>query len=173
MFSTIFYILILFYQNLYSGLGYSFNSEINKINLSILSKDYNRAFFLINLIEKRCIFKNESIYNTKVLLLIKQPSSFFYSNLKSPEDYIFKSFILSQINHQESSKLILREGLKLYPEKDTLAKLYELFSFIAENKMKNSEVVNHETNVLNKNFTTNDSKWMLDLLRKNEKFYPY
>ena len=173
MFSTFFYILILFYQNLYSGLGYSFNSEVNKVNLSILSKDYNKAFSLLNLIEKKQIFRNESIYKTKVLLSIKRPTSFINSNLKSSEDYILKSFILSQINQQESSKSILREGLKLYPEKDTLTKLYELFSFISVNKLKNSEVVYDNSTVVNKILTTKDSKWMLDLLRKNEKFLSY
>ena len=173
MFSTFFYILILFYQNLYSGLGYSFNSEVNKVNLSILSKDYNKAFSLLNLIEKKQIFRNESIYKTKVLLSIKRPTSFINSNLKSSEDYILKSFILSQINQQESSKSILREGLKLYPEKDTLTKLYELFSFISVNKLKNSEVAYNENIVANKILTTKDSKWMLDLLRKNEKFLSY
>ena len=173
MFSTFFYILILFYQNLYSGLGYSFNSEVNKVNLSILSKDYNKAFSLLNLIEKKQIFRNESIYKTKVLLSIKRPTSFINSNLKSSEDYILKSFILSQINQQESSKSILREGLKLYPEKDTLTKLYELFSFISVNKLKNSEVVYDKSTVINKILTTKDSKWMLDLLRKNEKFLSY
>jgi len=165
--------LILFYQNLYSGLGYSFNSEVNKVNLSILSKDYNKAFSLLNLIEKKQIFRNESIYKTKVLLSIKRPTSFINSNLKSSEDYILKSFILSQINQQEYSKSILREGLKLYPEKDTLTKLYELFSFISVNKLKNSEVVNDENTLANKTLTTKDSKWMLDLLRKNEKFLLY
>ena len=173
MFSTFFYILILFYQNLYSGLGYSFNSEVNKVNLSILSKDYNKAFSLLNLIEKKQIFRNESIYKTKLLLSIKRPTSFINSNLKSSEDYILKSFILSQINQQESSKSILREGLKLYPEKDTLTKLYELFSFISVNKLKNSEVVYDNSTVVNKILTTKDSKWMLDLLRKNEKFLTY
>ena len=173
MFSTFFYISILFYQNLYSGLGYSFNSEVNKVNLSILSKDYNKAFNLLNLIEKKQIFRNESIYKTKVFLSIKRPTSFINSNLKSSDDYILKSFILSQINQQESSKLILREGLKLYPEKDTLTKLYELFSFISENKLKNSEVVYDKSAVVNKILTTRDSKWMLDLLRKNEKFLSY
>ena len=173
MFSTFFYISILFYQNLYSGLGYSFNSEVNKVNLSILSKDYNKAFSLLNLIEKKQIFRNESIYKTKVLLSIKRPTSFINSNLKSSEDYILKSFILSQINQQEYSKSILREGLKLYPEKDTLTKLYELFSFISVNKLKNSEVVNDENTLANKTLTTKDSKWMLDLLRKNEKFLSY
>jgi len=171
LFSTFFYILILFYQNLYSGLGYSFNSEVNKVNLSILSKDYNKAFSLLNLIEKKQIFRNESIYKTKVLLSIKRPTSFINSNLKSSEDYILKSFILSQINQQEYSKSILREGLKLYP--DTLTKLYELFSFISVNKLKNSEVVNDENTLANKTLTTKDSKWMLDLLRKNEKFLSY
>ena len=173
MFSTFFYISILFYQNLYSGLGYSFNSEVNKVNLSILSKDYNKAFSLLNLIEKKQIFRNESIYKTKVLLSIKRPTSFINSNLKSSDDYILKSFILSQINQQESSKSILREGLKLYPEKDTLTKLYELFSFISVNKLKNSEVAYNENIVSNKILTTKDSKWMLDLLRKNEKFLSY
>jgi len=171
--STFFYISILFYQNLYSGLGYSFNSEVNKVNLSILSKDYNKAFSLLNLIEKKQIFRNESIYKTKVLLSIKRPTSFINSNLKSSDDYILKSFILSQINQQESSKSILREGLKLYPEKDTLTKLYELFSFISVNKLKNSEVAYNENIVANKTLTTKDSKWMLDLLRKNEKFLSY
>ena len=83
--------MILFYQNLYSGLGYSFNSEVNKVNLSILSKDYNKAFSLLNLIEKKQIFRNESIYKTKVLLSIKRPTSFINSNLKSSEDYILKT----------------------------------------------------------------------------------
>lgn len=173
MFSTIFYIFVLFYQNLYSGLGYSFNSEVNKVNLSILSKDYNRAFYFLNLIEKKYIFSNESIYKTKVFLSIKSPSSFIKTNLKSPEDFIFKSLILSQNDHQESSKLILREGLKLYPEKDTLTKLYELFSFISDNKSSKSEVINEENVDVNKKFTAKDSKWILDLLRKNEKFLPF
>ena len=173
MYSTFFYILILFYQNLYSGLGYSFNSEVNKVNIYILSKDYNKAFSLLNLIEKKQIFRNESIYKTKVLLSIKRPSSFTNSNLKSFEDYILKSFILSQINQQENSKSILREGLKLYPEKDTLTKLYELFSFISVNKSKKLEVVYDTSTVVNKILTTKDSKWMLDLLRKNEKFLSY
>lgn len=173
MFSTFFYILILFYQNLYAGLGYSFNSEVNNVNLSILSKDYNRAFSLLNLIEKKHIFKNESIYKTKMFLSIKRPSTFINSNLKSSDDYIFNSLILSQNNNQERSKLILREGLKLYPEKDTLTKLYELFSFISENKVKKSKVILYENRVVNKTLTTKDSKLMLDLLRKNEKFLPY
>lgn len=173
MFSTFFYILILFYQNLYSGLGYSFNSEINKINISILSKDYDKAISLINLIEKKYIFNNESIYKTKVLISIKRPTSFVNFNVNSLDDYIFKSFILRQNNKQESSKVILTEGLKMYPEKDTLVKLYELFSFISENKDKASELIHEEVKVVNKNYNTNDSKWMLDLLRKNEKFLPY
>jgi hypothetical protein len=165
--------LILFYQNLNSGLGYSFNSEINKINISILSKDYDKAISLINLIEKKYIFKNESIYKTKVLISLKRPTSFVNFNVNSLDDYIFKSFILRQNNKQESSKYILTEGLKMYPEKDTLVKLYELFSFISKKKGKTSEVFYDEMNVVNKNFNTDDSKWMLDLLRKNEKFLPY
>lgn len=173
MFSTFIYILILFYQNLNSGLGYSFNSEINKINISILSKDYDKAISLINLIEKKYIFKNESIYKTKVLISLKRPTSFVNFNVNSLDDYIFKSFILRQNNKQESSKLILTKGLKMYPEKDTLVKLYELFSFISKKKGKTSEVFYDEMNVVNKNFNTDDSKWMLDLLRKNEKFLPY
>ena len=83
MFSTFFYILILFYQNLYSGLGYSFNSEINKVNISILSKDYDKAISLINLIEKKYIFNNESIFKTKVLISIKRPTSFVNFNVNS------------------------------------------------------------------------------------------
>jgi len=173
LFSTFIYILILFYQNLNSGLGYSFNSEINKINISILSKDYDKAISLINLIEKKYIFKNESIYKTKVLISLKRPTSFVNFNVNSLDDYIFKSFILRQNNKQESSKLILTKGLKMYPEKDTLVKLYELFSFISKKKGKTSEVFYDEMNVVNKNFNTDDSKWMLDLLRKNEKFLPY
>ena len=173
MFSTFFYILILFYQNLYSGLGYSFNTEVNKVNLYILSKDYNKAFSLVNLIEKKYIFRNESLYKTKVLLSVKRPTSLINSSLKSSDDYILKSFILSQINQQESSKSILREGLKLYPEKDTLTKLYELFSFISVNKLRKSDVASDENTVANKILTTKDSKWMLDLLRKNEKILSY
>jgi hypothetical protein len=173
VFSTFFYILILFYQNLYSGLGYSFNTEVNKVNLYILSKDYNKAFSLVNLIEKKYIFRNESLYKTKVLLSVKRPTSLINSSLKSSDDYILKSFILSQINQQESSKSILREGLKLYPEKDTLTKLYELFSFISVNKLRKSDVASDENTVANKILTTKDSKWMLDLLRKNEKFLSY
>jgi len=53
-----------------------------------------------------------------------------------------------------------------------LTKLFELFSFISENKVKNSVIVD-ENRVVNKTFTTKDSKLMLDLLRKNEKFLPY
>ena len=173
MFSTFFYILILFYQNLDSGLGYSFNTEVNKVNLYILSKDYNNAFSLVNLIEKKYIFRNESLYKTKVLLSVKRPTSLINSSLKSSDDYILKSFILRQINQQESSKSILREGLKLYPEKDTLTKLYELFSFISVNKLRKSDVASDENTVANKILTTKDSKWMLDLLRKNEKFLSY
>ena len=173
MFSTFFYILILFYQNLYSGLGYSFNSEVNKINLSILSKDYDKAISLINLIENKYIFKNERIYKTKVFISMKRPTSYVNFNVNSSEDYIFKSFILRQNNKQESSKLILIEGLKEYPEKDTLVKLYELFSFMSKNKAKNSGFISDERVFVKNTITTNDSKWMLDLLRKNEKFLPY
>jgi hypothetical protein len=154
-------------------LGYSFNTEVNKVNLYILSKDYNKAFSLVNLIEKKYIFRNESLYKTKVLLSVKRPTSLINSSLKSSDDYILKSFILSQINQQESSKSILREGLKLYPEKDTLTKLYELFSFISVNKLRKSDVASDENTVANKILTTKDSKWMLDLLRKNEKFLSY
>jgi hypothetical protein len=165
--------LILFYQNLDSGLGYSFNTEVNKVKLYILSKVYNKAFSLVNLIEKKYIFRNESLYKTKVLLSVKRPTSLINSSLKSSDDYILKSFILRQINQQESSKSILREGLKLYPEKDTLTKLYELFSFISVNKLRKSDVASDENTVANKILTTKDSKWMLDLLRKNEKFLSY
>ena len=104
---------------------------------------------------------------------IKRPNSFVNSNLKSSDDYVFKSLILSQTNHQERSKWILREGLKLYPEKDTLIKLYELFSFIDENKLNNLKIFNEEIMVRNKIAIPKDSKWMLDLLRKNEKFLSY
>lgn len=89
-----------------------------------------------------------------MFLSIKRPSTFINSNLKSSDDYIFNSLILSQNNNQERSKLILREGLKLYQKKDTLTKLYELFSFISENKVKKSKVIVDENRVVNKTFTT-------------------
>ena len=172
MFSTIFYILILFYQNLYAGLEYNFNNEINKINQSILYKDYNRASYLIQLMENRYIFKNESVFKTKVLLSIKQPTTFNYSNVKSTDDYIVKSMILVRTNHHSEARIILKEGLKLFPEKDTLIKLYELFSLVKESKLKKSYGYEDQL-AFNKNTTHKDSKWMLDLLRKNEKFLLY
>ena len=68
--------------------------------------------------------------------------------MNSLDDYIFKSFILRQNNKQESSKLILTEGLKMYPEKDTLVKLYELFSFISKNKEKRSSILTDEKGIV-------------------------
>jgi hypothetical protein len=157
---------------LYSGLGHNFNDEIKQVNQSILLKDYHQAHILILLIENRYIFKNESVYRTKVLLSIKQPTNFVYSNLNSTEDYIIKSMILGQTNHPEESRLILKEGLKLFPEKDSLIKLYELFSFISQRNLYQS--LNYEDHVtVNKISVNKDAKWMLDLLRKNEKFLPF
>jgi hypothetical protein len=75
---------------------------------------------------------------------MKRPTSYVNFNVNSSEDYIFKSFILRQNNKQESSKLILIEGLKEFPEKDTLVKLYELFSFMSKNKAKNSGFIPDE-----------------------------
>jgi len=173
LFSTIFYILILLYQNLYAGLGYNFNLEIAKVNLLISSKDYNQAIFQVKLLENKYVFRNESLYKTKVFLSIKKPTSFEYANLKSSEDYIIKSLILGQTDQHESSKFMLKEGLKLYPEKDTLIKLYELFSFISKNKEKRSSILTDEKGIVNSAFNTKDSQWMLDLLRKNEKLISY
>jgi hypothetical protein len=68
---------------------------------------------------------------------------------------------------------MLKEGLKLYPEKDTLIKLYELFSFISKNKEKRSSILTDEKGIVNSTFNTKDSQWMLDLLRKNEKLISY
>jgi hypothetical protein len=68
---------------------------------------------------------------------------------------------------------MLKEGLKLYPEKDTLIKLYELFSFISKNKEKRSSILTDEKGIVNSAFNTKDSQWMLDLLRKNEKLISY
>jgi hypothetical protein len=48
-----------------------------------------------------------------------------------------------------------------------------LFSFISVNKLRKSKVEFGVNIAANKILTTKDSKWMLDLLRKNEKFLSY
>lgn len=172
MFSTFFYILILFYQNLYSGLGYNYNRAINKVNLSIVNKDYQTALSLIYSIENNYILNNINIYQTKVILLTKGVSPIKNFPLKSSDDFILKSFTLSKIHNLEESKKTIREGLKLYPEKDTLIKLYELFSFLSKNNIKNVTMFNNNS-AFNNTLLINDSKLILDLLRKNEKFLQF
>jgi hypothetical protein len=163
LFPTLFYIFILLYQNLYSGLGFSFNAEVDRINLFIKAKDYLTAIALVNNLEKKNIFFNENLARTKILLTIKQPTSILNVKLKTPDDYVFKSIILGQNNQQENSVKTLRKGLKLYPEQDTLTKLFELFSFINLNKLSDNEVFPSNRLKEKRIYTLNESKWMLEL----------
>ena len=58
MFSTYFYIIILFFQSLYAEGNYSYNQNIGAINTYVSEGNYNVAYVSLRKLEQRSIFTN-------------------------------------------------------------------------------------------------------------------
>ncbi len=170
MFSTYFYIFILFYQLFISEKSGVYNNKIVRINELIANFHYQDAYSEILTIEKYSLFNNPKLDETKVLLGIKLNRGMKQHLINSNLDIYQKTIILSKLGLNKQSIHNLRREIIL-GSNDSLIKMFEIYSI-----NKNYHQLRKRTK-LNKSKSSkmgnSDALALLNLMKKKEKFLQY
>lgn len=172
MFSTLFYVLILLYQNLFSVGNDLYNNKIAKINTYIKNEKYAKAFDALQEIERSDLFTRRDIQEIKTLLSIKlhRPLK-FESEQEDLNHTLVNSFVFAQSNDKILALKELKAGINIFQDSDTLIKVFEIYSNQPINKgnasiLKVNQNINNQRNV---QINTNEAVILLNLMRKKEK----
>ena len=172
MFSTLLYIVILAYQNIYSVSSEVYNTRIIEINNLLFSQKYELGVKSIKQLQEKTLFTNDELINRLQLINIK--SNHFSDNSISKIDYtrtgidelINISILLSKDQKNEIAQSLLKKAIINKASTDSLIIFYELFS--SHNTMRN-RIFKNTSNKRIVQWNANEALQLLDLMKKNEK----
>lgn len=173
MFSSLLYIAILFYQNLYSVSNKAFNEKIQAINELVVKQDYLKATILANNLRQKSIYINgdlEVIFN----LLSLKSSQFIdpnkltrsFRNYNTDNEIIF-SFLYTKSQNPIKAEKILTDAIKKSSNSDSLIRVFEIIKTQNINKNFNY-LISSKQKLINK-WNEKEAFQLLDMLKKNEK----
>jgi hypothetical protein len=174
MFSTLFYIFILFYDGLYSKSSQEYNGQISQLNTLITKQQYKEALVSAKSIQHSSIFVNVEIEELIAVLELKTHQKNVKSIQLALNDFsISKDILYSHIEAQngESKKGLddLHNSIIKNGNIDTLVKAYELYAInFPQNRLKkqtSSAQVISQTQKIN----TQEALSLLDLMKKKQK----
>lgn len=172
MFSTLFYVLILLYQNLFLVGNDLYNNKIELINTYIQKEKYVKAFEALQEIERSDLFIRSDIQEIKTLLSIKLHKPLkFESEHEDINHILVNSFVLAQSNDKILALKELKAGINTFQDSDTLIKVFEIYSkqpFSQGNTSLlklNQQLINQR----NIQIKTNEAVILLNLMRNKEK----
>ena len=172
MFSTLLYIVILAYQNIYSVSSEVYNTRIIEINNLIFSKRYESGLKSIKQLQKNTLFTNDELVNRLQLINIK--SNHFSDNSISKIDYTMTdiddliniSILLNKDQKNEIAQSLLKKAIRNKTSADRVIIFYELIS--SHNNLRN-RVNKRSLNRRIVRWNANEALQLLDLMKKNEK----
>jgi len=172
LFSTLLYIVILAYQNIYSVSSEVYNTRIIEINNLIFSKRYESGLKSIKQLQKNTLFTNDELVNRLQLINIK--SYLFSDNRISKIDYTMTdiddliniSILLNKDQKNEIAQSLLKKAIRNKTSADRVIIFYELIS--SHNNLRN-RVYKRSLNRRIVRWNANEALQLLDLMKKNEK----
>ena len=172
MFSTLLYIAILAYQNIYSVSSEVYNTRIIEINNLIFSKRYESGLKSIKQLQKNTLFTNDELVNRLQLINIK--SNHFSDNSISKIDYTMTdiddliniSILLNKDQKNEIAQSLLKKAIRNKTSADRVIIFYELIS--SHNNLR-IRVYEKSLNKKIVRWNANEALQLLDLMKKNEK----
>ena len=175
MFSTLFYLFLLFYEGLFSKSTSDYNAEIIQLNSLIENRQYPKALVSAQSILHSRLFNNPEIEAIVATLELrnkeftKQKSNRVSISGNSVSDDILKSHYLAKYGESPSGLADLHQSIIQNGQLDTLIKAYELFAFFfflnSVKKQSNSAQMMSQTQKIN----TQEALSLLDLMKKKQK----
>lgn len=175
MFSTLFYLFLLFYDGLLSRSTSEYNAEINSLNKQIAIKDYKNAIRIAHSIMRSRLFNNSEIEAVVATLELKvdEGKRAQIQQIQLPansiENDILKSHYYAKFGNTQKGLADLHQSILNNGNVDTLIKAYELYAFyFPQNKLKkqarSSQMIS-QTQKIN----TQEALSLLNLMKKKQK----
>lgn len=169
MFTTYFYIVVLFFQTFLAESNFQYNTKIRLVNQHIASKNYKEALQLIKYLQVNSIFTNNDVVRIDRIISIKENKSSLQADFtaRNLEDRVLKSLLLYQNHDFENSIEFTKLSLQKTNSTDSIIKIYEIIKEkIPEQKQLKSQKVNVTTS--NKMYLK-DAMNLLELMKRKEK----
>lgn len=174
MFSTLFYIFLLFYDGLFSKSSEEYNAQIVQLNKQLSTHHYNEALMNAKQIQKSSIFTNPEIEHIIAVLELrthqntKRANSIFIKDHSVNNDILY-SYFMAMNGHLNEGYADLHRSIIQNGNLDTLVKAYELYAInFPQNKLKkqsSSTQMISQTQKIN----TQEALSLLDLMKKKQK----
>jgi hypothetical protein len=174
MFTTLFYIFILFYDGLYSKSSQEYNSQISQLNTLINKQQFTEALKTAKSIQNSSLFINREVEELIAVLELKthqkneKSIQLALNNLSISNDILF-SHIEAQNGQSKKGLDDLHSSIIKNGNVDTLVKAYELYALNFPqnrlNKQSSSVQVISQTQKIN----TQEALSLLDLMKKKQK----
>jgi hypothetical protein len=173
MFSTLFYLFLLFYEGLFSKSNSDYNAEIVNLNKQIAVKDYNKAIISAQSILRSSFFNNsevETILATLELKVVrnKKNHSFLLTN-NSIEATVLKSHYLAKYGDSRKGLADLHYSIIQNGNVDTLIKAFELYAFNFPQYKLKKQVRSSQMISQTQKINTQEALSLLDLMKKKQK----
>jgi hypothetical protein len=169
VFTTYFYIVVLFFQTFLAESNFQYNTKIRLVNQHIASKNYKEALQLIKYLQVNSIFTNNDVVRIDRIISIKENKSSLQADFtaRNLEDRVLKSLLLYQNHDFENSIEFTKLSLQKTNSTDSIIKIYEIIKEkIPEQKQLKSQKVNVTTS--NKMYLK-DAMNLLELMKRKEK----
>ncbi len=174
MFSTLFYLFILFYDGLFSKSSEEYNAQIVQLNKQITAHHYTQALYNAKQIQKLSIFTNPEIEHLIAVLELKT-----HQNTKQAQKYLIKdhsinndilySYFMAMNGDSKEGYADLHRSIIQNGNVDTLVKAYELYTInFPQNKLKKQSSSAQMISQTQKN-NTQEALSLLDLMKKKQK----
>jgi len=174
MFSTLFYIFMLFYDGLYSRSSQEYNGQISQLNTLVAAKKYREALVSAKEIQHSSIFVNIEIEKLIAVLELKTHQKDVKSfqlalNDNSISNDILFSHIEAQNGDSKKGLVDLHNSIINNGNIDTLVRAYELYAInFPQNKLK-KESYSSQMISQSQKINTQEALSLLDLMKKKQK----
>lgn len=169
MFTTYFYIVVLFFQTFLAESNFQYNTKIRLVNQHIASKNYKEALQLIKYLQVNSIFTNNDVVRIDRILSIKENKSSLQADFtaRNLEDRVVKSLLLYQNRDFENSIEFTKLSLQESNSTDSIIKIYEI---IKEKIPEQNQLKSQKVNVTTSNkMYLKDAMNLLELMKRKEK----
>ena len=170
MFSSIFYIIILFFQSFYAESNFGYNQQIKQINNLVSQRDFREAYELIKALEEKSVFTNNDLTRMRRSLALKVHNNQIdiFENPRTLNDYVIYSLRLFKNKNYKTSLTFCKSIIVKQPAaSDSLIKLFEIISVHAPVNNQFNLQRNQQTSF--KNMRLNEAMNLLDLMKRKEK----
>ena len=174
MFSTLFYIFLLFYDGLFSKSSEEYNAQIVQLNKQLSSQHYNQALIHAKQIQKSSIFTNPEIEHVIAILELRTHHNSNLTNSSFIKDHsinndILYSYFMAMNGHLKEGYADLHRSIIQNGNMDTLVKAYELYAInFPQNKLK-KQSTSAQMITQTQKINTQEALSLLDLMKKKQK----